>query len=58
MRRPKSLGVGLAEDRPRQGGTPPSAVVVVRVVVVVSVVSVVVVARGEAHPVDSVDLGR
>jgi hypothetical protein len=60
MRRPKSPGAGLAEDRPRQGGTPPSAVAAVAAVAVVAVVAVaaVAVARGEAHREDSVALGR
>jgi hypothetical protein len=62
MRRPKSPGAGLAEDRPRQGGTPPSAVAAVAAVAVVAVAAVaavaVAVARGEAHREDSVALGR
>jgi hypothetical protein len=57
MRRPKSPGAGLAEDRPRQGGTPPSAVAAVAAVAVVAVAAVAV-ARGEAHREDSVALGR
>jgi len=59
MRRPKSLGAGLAAGRPRQGGNPLSVVAAVAAAVAVAVVAVVVavVARGGAHPADSVDLG-
>jgi hypothetical protein len=61
MRRPKSLGAGLAAGRPRQGGNPLSvlAAVAAAVAVAVAVVAVVVAvaARGGAHPADSVDLG-